>query len=293
MRLDTSSFRVAVGDKVRLEYRPTRAAPVYTSKGEYDRLLRRHVKAIAGLHRVLYAVKQAALLVVVQGMDASGKDGAIRHVMSGVGPQGCQVHGFGPPSTAELEHDFLWRCSACLPRRGWIGIFNRSYYEDVLVARVHPELLGREGLSVADDRSELWQERFRSIVAFEAHLVRNNTRIVKVFLHLSKEEQRKRFLLRIDNPAKTWKIGQADLTDRARWDDYVRAYEACLGATSTDQAPWYVVPADDKKAARLIISRVVLDALEDLRLSYPQPNPEQRGKLDLLREQLDREGKST
>jgi PPK2 family polyphosphate:nucleotide phosphotransferase len=225
--------------------------------------------------------------MIFQGMDSAGKDGAIRHVMSGVNPQGCQVFGFKQPSAEELEHDFLWRTTRCLPERGRIGIFNRSYYEEVLVVRVHPELLRNEGLSEElRDEKDFWEKRYRSIVDFEEHLHRNGTRIVKVFLHLSKDEQRRRFLERIDEPDKNWKFSLADIHERKYWKDYVRAFEACLSATSTHHAPWYVVPADDKENARLIVSQVVLDALSEPKMAYPKTTPKRRLELKSIRKLL-------
>jgi PPK2 family polyphosphate:nucleotide phosphotransferase len=220
-------------------------------------------------------------------MDAAGKDGAIRHVMSGINPQGCEVFSFKQPSAEELEHDFLWRTTCHLPERGRIGIFNRSYYEEVLIVRVHPEQLRNEGLSkqILDDKSK-WEDRYRSIVDFEKHLDRNSTRIVKMFLHLSKDEQRKRFLARIDDPEKNWKLGVADIQERKFWKDYVKAYEECIGATSTLHAPWYIVPADDKDDARLIVSQIVLDALKGLNLSYPVSSAKHRAELKSIRKML-------
>jgi PPK2 family polyphosphate:nucleotide phosphotransferase len=227
------------------------------------------------------------VLIIFQAMDAAGKDGAIRHVMSGVNPQGCQVFSFKQPSAEELEHDFLWRTTRCLPERGRIGIFNRSYYEEVLIVRVHPEILRGQGLPDASlDENTIWQERYRSIVELEAHLQRNGTRIIKFFLHLSKEEQRKRFLERIDDPDKNWKFSLADVKERTVWERYMQAYEACLSATSTKDAPWYVVPADDKKNARLIISEIILDVFNGLNMTYPKPDAKRRRELKSIREQL-------
>jgi PPK2 family polyphosphate:nucleotide phosphotransferase len=224
------------------------------------------------------------LLLIFQGMDAAGKDGAIRHVLSGVNPQGCEVFSFKQPSAEELEHDFLWRTSRRLPERGRIGIFNRSYYEEVLVVRVHPEILRGQGLppELIDERT-IWKERYRSI---EEHLHRNGTRIIKFFLHLSKDEQRKRLLKRIDEPDKNWKFNLSDMHERLFWKEYMEAYEDCLGATSTPNAPWYVVPADDKRNARLFISHIVLDAFEELKMEYPTVTAKRRKELDEIREGL-------
>jgi PPK2 family polyphosphate:nucleotide phosphotransferase len=212
------------------------------------------------------------LLLVFQAMDAAGKDGAIKHVMSGVNPQGCQVSSFKQPSTEELEHDFLWRTTLKLPERGRIGIFNRSYYEEVLVVRVHPEYLAAQRLpdEPAPASKEFWEQRMRSIRDYEAHLARNGTVVVKFFLHVSREQQRTRFLERIDHPEKNWKFNLGDVEERQHWDEYMHAYEQALSATSTRDSPWYVVPADDKKNARLIMSAVVNRTLESLNLQYPQ-----------------------
>jgi PPK2 family polyphosphate:nucleotide phosphotransferase len=220
-------------------------------------------------------------------MDAAGKDGAIAHVMSGVNPQGCQVFSFKQPSARELKHDFLWRTTRELPERGQLGIFNRSYYEEVLIARIHPRILRAAGLpdQPADD-NRIWRERYRSIVNLERHLDRNGTKIVKFFLHISKEEQRKRFLKRIETPEKNWKFSAADVEERRFWKRYMSAYEKCLSATSTVYAPWYIVPADDKLNARLIVSRIVLTTLEALRLSYPKTSAARRRELRALRKQL-------
>jgi PPK2 family polyphosphate:nucleotide phosphotransferase len=220
-------------------------------------------------------------------MDAAGKDGAIKHVMSGVNPQGCQVFSFKRPSAGELAHDFLWRTTTCLPERGRIGIFNRSYYEEVLIVRVHPEILSAEALPeelLADHA--FWEKRFDSITNLEKHLHRNGTRVIKFFLHLSKEEQRKRFLKRLEDPDRNWKFSEADISERGRWKDYMKAYEACLGATSTAHSPWFVVPADDKLNARLIISQIVLDALKELKMSYPEAGGKRLKELRLLRKLL-------
>jgi PPK2 family polyphosphate:nucleotide phosphotransferase len=261
--------------------------PVYESDEDYHRILAEHVAQLNELQQRLYASGRYALLLIFQAMDAAGKDGAIAHVMSGVNPQGCQVFSFKQPSAEELKHDFLWRTTRDLPERGKIGIFNRSYYEEVLIARVHPEILEAEGLpGHRTDAKQLWRGRYRSIVDFEAHLDRNGTRIVKIFLHLSKSEQRKRFLERIEQPEKNWKISEADVTERKYWKQYLRAYEKCLSATSTGHAPWYVVPADDKRSSRLIVSRIVLDTLDGLDLGHPKPKPGRRRELRAIARQL-------
>jgi PPK2 family polyphosphate:nucleotide phosphotransferase len=268
---------------------PTRTAPICQTDEQYDELLRAHVHALSEQQELLYAADRYAILLIFQGMDAAGKDGAVAHVMSGVNPQGCQVFSFEHPSATELQHDFLWRCTRDLPARGRIGIFNRSYYEEVLIVRVHPEILQGEGLpdSIAD-RHALWRERYRSILNLERHLYRNGTRTVKVFLHLSKEEQRKRFLARIDEPYKNWKLSLADLEERKFWKRYMKAYEKCLSATSSKHAPWYVVPADDKRNARLIVSQILLEALKALKLHYPKTSAARRRELRSLRKRLAR-----
>ena len=276
-------------NKVKLKEWPTKVKPFFKSKKQYQKLLEEHVEELSSLQQLHYASNRYALLLIFQGMDAGGKDGAIRHVMSGVNPAGCQVWSFKQPSAEELEHDFLWRTTCRLPERGRIGIFNRSYYEEVLVVRVHPEILRAQGLAEElRDEKTIWEERFRSIVDLEAHLHRNGTRIIKVFLHLSKEEQRKRFLERIDEPDKNWKFSLADIHERKYWKDYMKAYEACLHATSTHHAPWYVVPADDKENARLIVSQIVLDALNDLKMAYPKTTSKRRQELKSIRKLLER-----
>jgi PPK2 family polyphosphate:nucleotide phosphotransferase len=293
MKIDVSPFRVAADSAVSLKHRPTRVRPFYRSKHDYRRLLADHTAKLSSRQSLLYAHDRYALLIILQAMDAAGKDGAVKHVMSGVNPQGCQVYSFKHPSAEELEHDFLWRTTRCLPERGRIGIFNRSYYEEVLILRVHPEILAARKLPPEDlDEDALWKHRYRSINDLEKHLHRNGTRILKFFLHLSKEEQRRRFLARIEDPDKNWKLSPADLEERARWKDYQRAYEACLEATSTRIAPWYVVPADDKENARLIVSQVIVNALDGLKLSYPKPPKGRREELRSIREQLEKDRES-
>lgn len=287
-RVDVDEFRVPSGKKVDLEKWPTLVKPVYGSKKEYRSLLRKQVEELSALQRLHYASNRSAVLLIFQAMDAAGKDGAISHVMSGVNPQGCQVFSFKHPSATELEHDFLWRTTRSLPERGRIGIFNRSYYEEVLIVRVHPEILRTQGLpgELLLDEEDVWRGRFESIVNLESHLHRNGTRIIKFFLHLSKEEQRRRFLERIDEPDKNWKFSLADVEERKFWKHYREAYEACLGATSTKQAPWYIVPADDKENARLIISEILLAAFKKLKMAYPTSSAERRRELQLIRKKL-------
>ena len=289
MKIKSKDFRVRSGEKVNLREWPTKVKPFFKSKKQYQKLLEEHVEELNSLQQLQFASNRYALLLIVQGMDAAGKDGAVRHVLSGVNPAGCQVWSFKQPSAEELEHDFLWRTTCRLPERGRIGIFNRSYYEEVLVVRVHPEILRAQGLAEElRDEKTIWEERFRSIVDLEAHLHRNGTRIIKVFLHLSKEEQRKRFLERIDEPDKNWKFSLADIHERKYWKDYMKAYEACLHATSTHHAPWYVVPADDKENARLIVSQIVLDALNDLKMAYPKTTPKRREELKAIGKALEK-----
>src|SRR3984885_8704062 len=247
MQIRSKDFRVRGGRAVVRNNWPTKVEPVYKSKEKYKKLLEEHVAQLSLQQELLYASNRYAILLIFQAMDAAGKDGAIQHVMSGVNPQGCQVFSYKHPSAAELEHDFLWRTTRDLPGRGKIGIFNRSYYEEVLIVRVHPEILHSEGLPDAPrDEKAVWHDRYRSIANLERHLHENGTRIVKFFLHLSKEEQRRRLLARIDEPEKNWKFDEGDLTERGFCKDYKDAYQACLDATSTENSPWYAVPADDK-----------------------------------------------
>ena len=289
MKINSKDFLVRPGEKVRLKDWPTSVKPFCKSKKAYQKLLEEHVDELSSLQRLHYASNRYALLLIFQAMDAAGKDGAIRHVMSGVNPQGCQVFSFKQPSAEELEHDFLWRTTRRLPERGRIGIFNRSYYEEVLIVRVHPEILLGQGLP--DEllyEEAVWKGRYRSIVDLEEHLHRNGTRILKLFLHLSKDEQRKRFLDRIDEPDKNWKFSLSDIHERKYWKHYMKAYEDCLNATSTDHAPWYVVPADDKENARLLVSQIVLDALNDLKMAYPKTTAKHLQELRSIRKLLDK-----
>ena len=287
MKIDSKDFRVREGDDVNLKKWPTKVDPVYKSKDQYHELLVEHVAKLSLQQQLLYASNHYAVLLIFQAMDAAGKDGAIKHVMSGVNPQGCQVFSFKHPSPVELQHDFLWRTTRDLPERGRIGIFNRSYYEEVLIVRVHPEILRSEGIpNTPHDNKAVWGERYRSIVDLERHLYGNGTRIIKFFLHLSKEEQRKRFLQRIDEQEKNWKLGLGDIEERKFWKHYMKAYEECLSATSTRDAPWYVVPADDKENARLIVSQIVLDTFEGLKMTFPETSANRRRELLSIRKQL-------
>jgi PPK2 family polyphosphate:nucleotide phosphotransferase len=294
MKIKSSDFRVPPGKDVKLKKWPTNVEPVYEAKRDYKEQLQEHTDQLSSLQRLHYASDRYALLLIFQGMDASGKDSAIAHVMSGVNPQGCRVYSFKQPSETELKHDFLWRTTCVLPERGQIGIFNRSYYEEVLVVRVHPELLAREGLPPSElDAKTLWRGRYQSIVDLENHLHRNGTRVVKFFLHMSAEEQRKRFLRRIDDPEKNWKFSLADVQERAFWSQYMKAYEKCLTATSTHDAPWYAIPADDKRNARLIVSQIIVDTLAGLKMSYPKPDAKRRMELQEIRARLEKEDLGT
>jgi len=290
MKIEPRDYRVTAGHKVNLDKWPTFVKPLCKSKKQFADLMLEHMETLRLLQGLLHASNRYALLLVFQGMDAAGKDGAVQHVLSGVNPAGCEVFSFKQPSAEELEHDFLWRTNCRLPERGRIGIFNRSYYEDVLVVRVHPEILRSQGLpEELRDEKRIWEERYRSIVDQERHLHRNGTRTVKIFLHLSYEEQRRRFLGRIDDQLKNWKFSMADIHERKFWKSYMEAYEACLSATSTEHSPWYVVPADDKENARLIVSGIVLNALNDLKMAYPKTTRKHRAELLLIRKELEKQ----
>ena len=278
MRFDYDALRIREGERVNLKKRPTLVDPVYSSKEEYKEMLAEQVEQLSKRQQVHYADNRYAVMLIFQAMDAAGKDSVIRHVMSGVNPQGCQVYSFKHPSAEELDHDFLWKSNRCLPERGRIGIFNRSYYEEVLIVRVHPEILEVQGIpDELINEGKVWEYRYQSIVDMENHLYRNGTRIVKFFLHLSNEEQRKRYLDRIDAPAKNWK-------------EYMLAYEVCFSATSSKHAPWYVVPADDKQNARLIVSQIIVHTLQSLGLSYPEASPQRVKELADIRKHLMEEG---
>jgi PPK2 family polyphosphate:nucleotide phosphotransferase len=287
-------FRVRPGKKVRLKDYDTGWAQTKelkelgkgAVKARAEEALEEGRRALADAQELLWADDRYAVLVVLQAMDAAGKDGTIKHVMSGVNPQGCQVYSFKKPSAEELDHNFLWRYAKALPERGRIGIFNRSYYEDVLVVKVHPELLAAGPWPPDKPGKRFWEDRYDDINAFERHLVRNGTAVLKFFLHLSKREQRDRLLARLDDPNKQWKFSTADLDERAHWDEYAAAYEDCLSATSTDWAPWYVVPADHKWAARAVVADVLVGAIRGLDLSYPKVTAEHRAALAKAREKL-------
>ena len=289
MKISTHDYRVAEKDKVNLDKWPTKVDPFYASTDQYKKLLESHVARLSAQQELLYATNRHAVLLIFQAMDAAGKDGVIRHVLSGINPQGCQVFSFKHPSAEELEHDFLWRTTRDLPARGKIGIFNRSYYEEVLIARVHPEILRGEGIPNATHVDKgVWRDRYRSIMNLERHLHANGTRIIKFFLHLSKDEQRQRLLARIDEPEKNWKFSVDDIEERKFWNDYMKAYEKCLSATSCSDSPWYVIPADDKQNARLIVSKIVLETFEGLKMTYPKTTSARFAELQSFRAQLAR-----
>ncbi|MDQ3802179.1 MAG: polyphosphate kinase 2 family protein [Acidobacteriota bacterium] len=283
-------FRVRAGEKLNLEKHPTDFTGDYRNKAEAKLDLARNVERLAELQEVLYAQNKYALLIVLQAMDAGGKDGLIRHVLSGVNPQGVNVVSFKQPSSEELDHDFLWRISKNLPERGKIGVFNRSHYEDVLVVRVHPEILRSQPMpdEVKNDVN-FWEKRFGQIRNFEKHLVETGTHVLKFFLHLSKDEQKKQFFERIDTPEKNWKFVDSDLKERGFWDDYMRAYEEAISATSTDDAPWYVLPADKKWFTRTAASEIIREKLESMNLQYPTVSDEQIKRLREARKILESE----
>ncbi|MEE9905571.1 MAG: polyphosphate kinase 2 family protein [Chlorobium sp.] len=290
MDINHNDYLVREGQKVDLDRFPALESPRYSSKSEYREKLEAQVRKLSDIQEAHYADNRYAVLLIFQAMDAAGKDSMIRHVMSGINPQGCQVFSFKHPSPEELDHDFLWRSNCSLPERGRIGIFNRSYYEEVLIVRVHPEILRHQRIPEAHLRNgDVWKERYRSINDLERHLYRNGTRILKFFLHLSKEEQRRRFLERIDKPEKNWKFSKADIDERKYWDDYMNAYEHCLEATSTAHAPWYVIPADDRKNARLLVSNIILDMFSSLDVRFPETGEERKRELQECRRLLEGE----
>jgi PPK2 family polyphosphate:nucleotide phosphotransferase len=278
--INSNDFKVKSGTKVNLKKYDTKIKPYYDSKKEYKKLLKEQISEMSELQQMHYASNKYSLLLIFQAMDAAGKDSTIRHVMSGINPQGCQVFSFKQPSTEELDHDFLWRSTCKLPERGRIGIFNRSYYEEVLVVKVHPELLLKQDLPKEVLHSEnFWKQRYQSINNFEQHLNHNGTVIVKFFLHVSKEEQKKRFLSRIDEKEKNWKFSMGDVEERKMWDHYMNAYEKCISESSSSDSPWYIIPADDKKNARLIVSQIVVDTFKKLDISYPKISKEYEQEL--------------
>lgn len=256
------------------------------SKEHAEEALQQDIAKMAELQDKLYAQDRWSLLLIFQAMDAAGKDGAVKHVMSGVNPEGCQVYSFKAPSDKELQHDFLWRTTCCMPERGHIGIFNRSYYEEVLIVRVHPDVLKAQRTPPSLVTKHIWDERFEDIRHLEQHMARNGTVIRKFFLHLSKKEQKQRFLARLDHPEKNWKFSAADVHERECWDDYQKAYEEMIQNTATKHAPWYVVPADNKWFTRLVISAAVVEALEEMDISYPTVDAEKRKQLDAAKKEL-------
>jgi PPK2 family polyphosphate:nucleotide phosphotransferase len=289
------SVRVTPGKKFRLkDHDPAWAGdkdiPKKERKKAAEKLLTEDVAALAQAQDLLYASDTYAILLIFQAMDAAGKDGTIKHVMSGINPQGCQVYSFKHPSAEELDHDFLWRCSKVLPERGRIGIFNRSYYEEVLIVRVHPEILEAEHIPGVKPSHKLWQARYEDINTFEQHLERNGTVILKFFLHISKEAQRQRFLERLRDPNKHWKFSSSDLAERAHWDEYMEAYEDTIAATSTEWAPWHVIPADHKWISRALVAKIVTTTIEGLNLKYPEVGPEKRKQIAAAEKQLAGEG---
>ena len=289
--MDLKGFTVDGSKKIDLRKAPAKVDDIYDSADDYEKLLRSYNDKLVRLQSILYAHDRHAVLLIFQGMDTAGKDGAIRHVMSGVNPQGCQVFNHKQPSAEDLDHDFLWRSHKVCPERGRIGIFNRSYYEEVLIVRVHPEILNGEKIpeELLDGNKKFWQRRYEDIVNFERYLTHNGLCLIKFFLHLSKKEQRKRFLERIDEEDKNWKLSLADIEERKYWNDYMDAYEDCLNYTSTRANPWYVVPADDKKNARLIISQIVVERMKELKMSIPKIDSTQRKILENIRKRLEQE----
>jgi PPK2 family polyphosphate:nucleotide phosphotransferase len=279
-------YRIDHGEHFKLkDYDPADTGQ-WRSKEHAEEAIQEGIARMADLQDKLYAQDRWAVLLIFQGMDAAGKDGVIKHVMSGVNPQGCQVYSFKVPSEQELQHDFLWRTTRDLPERGHIGIFNRSYYEEVLVVRVHNDYLGNEKMPAALVTKKIWQERFEDIHAFERHMARNGTVIRKFFLHLSKKEQERRFLARLEEPEKNWKFSAADIREREFWDDYQHAYEDMIRNTSSEHAPWYVVPADHKWFTRLVVSAVIVHTLDSLKLCYPKVDAAKRKELESAKKLL-------
>ncbi len=291
--MNHDNFIVPPGKKIRLkDYDPSFTAH-YKNKTEASAKLRKDVKRLAQYQAVLYAQNTFALLVILQAMDTAGKDSTIRHVMSGVNPQGTQVHSFKSPSAEELDHDFLWRTTNALPERGGIAIFNRSYYEEVLIVRVHPEILELQHLAPTAKGKDIWEHRFDDINTFEKHLTRSGTVVLKFFLNLSKDEQKKRLLARVNTPDKNWKVSVADAKERASWDDYMKAFEETLNHTSTEEAPWYIIPADNKWFTRTVVADVIVETLKALKLTYPVMSKEHRQQLVETKDLLNNERSKT
>ncbi|HEX8289386.1 MAG TPA: polyphosphate kinase 2 family protein [Pyrinomonadaceae bacterium] len=288
--MDYDQFKVSEDEKFNLRDQSTDFSGDYVDKKQAKEDLTKNVKRLAELQDVFYAANKKALLIIFQAMDAAGKDGAIKHVMSGLNPQGVQVYSFKQPSAEELDHDFLWRCAKNTPERGRIGIFNRSYYEEVLIVRVHPEILQSQPLSeeLKNDKN-IWKKRFEQIRCYETYLAENDVHILKFFLNVSKEEQKNRFLARIETPEKNWKFSASDAKERAFWDDYMLAYEEAIAATSTEKAPWYVIPADKKWFTRVAVSEIIIKKLLSMNLQYPQVSEEHRQNLLKAKELLENE----
>ncbi len=286
--MNLSKFFASPGAKPNLNRFPTKIEKLYSSQEDYARQLEKNQQQLSELQDKMYAHDRYSLLLIVQGMDTSGKDGLIKHVMSGINPMGCQVASFKQPSAEELDHDYLWRAARRLPERGRIGIFNRSYYEDVLIVKVHTQILHAQQLpeEVLKSESKLWKDRYQDIVNFESHLTHNGTQVLKLFLHISKDEQKERLLKRIDDPQKNWKMNPADIKERAFWGRYMRAYEDCLRNTSTKNAPWYIIPADDKKNARILAGEIVLAEMKKLKTKYPRASKEHLANLKTMRKSL-------
>lgn len=285
-KISTADFRVDGSTKISLADFPNTIDPVYDGKSDYKKQLREARETLDDLQRMMYAHDRHGLLCVFQAMDAAGKDGTIRNVFSGVNPHGVAVHSFKRPSEEEIDHEFLWRSQDHLPQRGHVSIFNRSYYEEVLVVKVHPEIATKYQRLPVESLDDIWTGRYASIRDHEAHLARNGTRVLKFFLNLGKDEQRDRFVARIDESEKNWKFNEGDVKERGFWDDYQRAYEDAINETSTPDAPWFVIPANDKKNMRLIVSQIIREELESLDMSYPEVSEERRGELAVFRENL-------
>jgi PPK2 family polyphosphate:nucleotide phosphotransferase len=288
--LDLRPFGAGTGGRFRLRDHAPDFLPSGVTRENADAALAASVVRLRTLQERLYAESTWSLLLILQGMDASGKDSTIEHVMSGVNPQGCEVHSFKAPSDEDLAHDFLWRTTVRLPARGHVGIFNRSYYEEVLVVRVHPEMLERQRLPPERVTGKIWDQRYEDIVTHERHIERNGTVVLKIFLNVSKQEQRRRFLKRLEKPEKRWKFSTRDIEERKRWPEYMKAYEAMIRGTSTEAAPWYVVPADRKWFARAVVAALVVDALERLDLHFPTVTGEQKRELMKIRRELEANG---
>jgi len=286
--------RISSGKKFKLkDHDPSWAGDKDVAKDERkslaEKLLSEDTAQLAEAQDVLYAADTWSILVVLQAMDAAGKDGIIKHVMSGVNPQGCQIYSFKQPSAEELDHNFLWRCTVRLPERGKIGIFNRSYYEEVLVVKVHPEFLASQRIPDSKVDKDFWQARYEDINNFEKHLSRNGTKLVKFFLNISKEEQRKRFLARIDTPDKHWKISPSDIAEREHWDEYMEAFDECIANTSSDDAPWYVIPSNHKWVSRALVANILVDTIRGLKLKYPEVTDTKLKAIEAARRELEKE----